>query len=141
MKEIKFRGKSKKGEWIFGDLIQRTHKFIFPTGVYAYNIFEFLVEVIPETVGQYTGLKDKDGTKIYEGDVVQISGHPFQRNKQSWGGINIDGNYEVSWNEHAVGFSIGTWKFIEVYKYCEVIGNIHENPELLEGSQNESSHR
>lgn len=77
---------------------------------------------------QYTGLKDKNDKKIYEGDIVQISGHPFQ------GSIDIDGNYEVGYNE-LMELCCGGWYLHRMRHWAEVIGNIYENPELLEESK------
>ena len=125
MREIKFRGLSKKGEWIYGDLIQRTHKFIFPTGVYAYNIFEFLIEVDHETVGQYTGLKDKNGTEIYERDIIENDGD--------------DAHEVVTFDEGSFWLEGSTYTtpLHEVNTEAEeVIGNIHEHPHLLEVDSN-----
>lgn len=73
---------------------------------------------------QYTGLKDKNGKEIYEGDIVRISGHPF----------GIDGNYEVGYNE-LMELCCGGWYLHRMRHWAEVIGNIYENPELLEESK------
>lgn len=73
---------------------------------------------------QYTGLKDKKGKEIFEGDIVQISGHPF----------GIDGNYEVGYNE-LMELCCGGWYLHRMRHWAEVIGNIYENPELLEESK------
>ncbi|RAS90296.1 hypothetical protein A6E21_25905 [Bacillus cereus] len=76
---------------------------------------------------QYTGLTDKDGKEIYEGDIVKISGHPFQ------GSIDIDGNYEVGYNE-LMELCCGGWYLHRMRHWAEVIGNKFENPELLKGA-------
>jgi hypothetical protein len=74
---------------------------------------------------QYTGLKDKNGKKIYEGDIVQIKDHAFQ------GAMNIDGNYEVYYNEY-MELCCGSLILFRQLPYLTVIGNTYENPELLE---------
>ena len=134
MREIKFRGKTLDGRWIYGDLWHRPYtkdwvtivSFMEDTGGFV---------VIPETVGQYTGLKDKNGKEIYEGDIVSFE--------------DSDGGYEYQ----DVVINTGIVEYGELRFYftnrvavemddfyikdgrcdgIEVIGNIHENPELLE---------
>lgn len=89
------------------------------------GLFEQVV-VIPETVGQFTGLKDKNGVEIYEGDVIYVNDY----------GVKING--VIIRDEVRTGFKIDWTKrtdFNEVIHVridkIEVIGNIHQNPELL----------
>lgn len=72
-------------------------------------------------VMQYTGLKDKNAKKIYKGDIVSVDYHPF----------DLNGNYEVGYND-VMELSAGNLILHRIKNYCEVIGNIYENPELLE---------
>ena len=135
MREILFRGKRKDtGEWIYGHL----HKMDgYGTGYTEYGIQvqdistsrPWSVLVDPATVGQWTGLTDKNGEKIFEGDIVRarddVFGSPFCN--------GIVG--KVVYEEAA--FFIETQNVIDsqyLYNECavyEVIGNIYDNPELM----------
>ena len=128
MKEILFRGKRKdNGEWIEGFYFQKKNPFSEygePIRHFISDLPPFGAEVIHETVGQYTGLKDKNGKRIFEGDVVRAK--------------RID-NYEiytgyVVWGKGCFDIKIKKMNkpAIDLFKDFEVIGNIHDNPELLE---------
>ena len=70
----------------------------------------------------YTGLKDKNGKEIYEGDVVIASRDDYTHK----------GNVVIKWNDEAAGFMLGYIdNLMSIYYEYEIIGNIHENPELL----------
>lgn len=120
MREILFRGKV-DGRWIYGDLKQYKDTVGIFRRDYGYT-FPYIV--IPETVGQYTGLADKNGVKIFEGDIVKRDGV----------------NYEIKYFEKYTRFAgtrdkagIGMiWWFN--FNICEVIGNIHDNPDLIGGN-------
>lgn len=136
MREIKFRGLSTvSGEWIYGDLIQRTTDFIFPAGVYTTKIYEYLVEIRPETKGQYTGFKDRNGTEIYEGDILEVASKDLKfqvvYEEPSFNRKWID-DISKRYREHLT--EPLAWN---TYIICEVIGNIYENPELLEADSDE----
>lgn len=123
MREIKFRGyQAELKKWFYGSLIQLPNGgcFIFD---YKDN-FEDRVVVVPESVGQYTGLKDINGKEIYEGDIIETSdGNCFVRYDEA------TTSYEVVFEDEAV---ISLWE-AAVYgtKKVEVIGNIYENQDLL----------
>ena len=141
MREILFRGKTDKGEWVQGDLL---HDGIDYETAIVKTGSKFVTKVIPETVGQYTGLTDKNGTKIFEGDIVKIAyyfGWDDEQEKNvpeeeyiskvySIDGcpfcvdlLHCDGDMSpIAWLD---------WSYDDAE--IEVIGNIHDNPELLEG--------
>lgn len=130
MREILFRGKRvDNGEWVFGNFIE--DKWGDDNGNTIYAILQDRVapdiaelwtpvRVIPETVGEYTGLTDKNGKKIFEGDIVKNSrdvGLLYYKEKNS--------AFTVK------GWEYGYWLWHDK-EDIEVIGNIHDNPELLE---------
>ena len=128
MREILFRGKRvDNGEWTEGDLIQSRGKtYIHPKansfGVSETGLSKLIVlhEVIPETVGEYTGLTDKNGKKIFEGDIIRS---------------NSERGY-IEYYPNDCAFDVvddhGFYWLISEMSNIEVIGNIHDNPELLE---------
>lgn len=132
MREILFRGKRlDNGEWIQGDLVQ------FP----AHGVVRIIkqeqpyedAEVDLDTVGQYTGLTDKNGRKIFEGDIVE---YPIEQGKYSEQDIH-EVVFETRQGAAYFGIKmsdIETWDFCLSVpaKLMRVIGNIHDNPELLE---------
>lgn len=83
---------------------------------------------------QSTGLKDKNGVEIFEGDVVSVRNHPFQKTEKSGAGIEIDGDYAISWNEGDLTWCAGNLLLARLKPYVTVAGNVWENPELLDQS-------
>lgn len=137
MREILFRGKSKKtNRWAKGELFTlRGSTTIFQKETDG-SITQFYV--IPETVGQYTGLTDKNGKKIFEGDIVHAV------HKSNYGGLkNTDFGIGVvkycdsyyggaSYEIDIIGKSGSRVFSASLEDGVEVIGNIHDNPELVE---------
>ena len=135
-REIIFRGKSKEeltlGEWIYGYLFNIE-------GEKAWIWNGIPQEVLTDTVGQYTGLKDRNGKEIYEGDILLLS----DKNTYQELVVVEQGPYGwVFYNPKTVlRFKDGsyTYRAVENYRRLfgigEVVGNIHDNPELLEGDR------
>ena len=133
VREIKFRGKCiLTGDWIYGSLISFDEqcKFIFPgheaasSSAFADLVRNKMVMVEPVSVGQYTGLKDKNGVEIFEGDILcgWIGSH--------WHGGEEKFEEVVKYYEKTASYNFPA---IEVrHGDLRVIGNIFENKELLE---------
>lgn len=125
MRDILFRGKRlDNGQWVYGNLMQDEHfegtyiGYLF--GGEAHDIDA--VRVKPDAVGQYTGLTDKNGVKIFEGDIIKCT------TCYSYGYYPHDTTVQKE-----VKFVHGCFSPFEIHVWdCEVVGNIYDNPELLE---------
>lgn len=96
---------------------------------------DFPLNMLDCVVMQSTGLKDKNGVEIFDGDIVAVENHPFQRKEDSGAGIEIDGNYVVGWNQHDLTWCAGDLLLARLKPYVRVIGNIYENSEILEDNK------
>ena len=129
MREILFRGKDIYGKWRYGDLINLTNAI---KQICNHTQLEHAHSVDIKTIGQYTGLTDKNGKRIFEGDVCKntktgkivsvqwhgtMAGYVWSKRKEN--------------NQHLFDFG----ELFRVYDKYEVIGNIHDNPELLKGGE------
>lgn len=126
-REILFRGKTKQGEWVYGDLLRQygvTEIYVDTDTLSEYDLPNYLI--IPETVGQFTGLTDKNGKKVFEGDIVEF----LDRDKFKWKGVVV---YQEEYALYLVkANSVWAFGFFDMdIKRVEVIGNIHDNKELL----------
>ena len=160
MREILFRGKRcDNGEWVQGFYVRADHhwhnngihKDWIICGASANGGWFALHNKYPvkaESISQFTGLTDKNGKKIFEGDLLNGFEYPFYRSEDN------AHNYfaEMVWFDECCAFGIVTHKYptsnvrgisagntdyLEEYDFSEweVIGNIHDNPELLEGKK------
>lgn len=161
MRVILFRGKRvDNGEWVYGSFVmdvtelrQRKRQVsdpILANGfIRRYDFQNHKVEMFDverETVGQFTGLTDKNGKRIFEGDILEFddcgeTGYEYKE------GFYFTNRAVVAWRHSAWEFGKFMYHdscvleemyssredFIEIFKYSEIIGNIHDNPELLKG--------
>ena len=129
MREILFRGKhSEKSRWDYGDLYMDHGRTYIASRDMMHGV-RVHGEVIPDTVGQYTGLTDKNGTKIFEGDIVKLR---LLAAKMEWKGVceYRNGAFGLAWQYAGERYCTFAGTCNAEY---EVLGNIHDNPELMEG--------
>lgn len=139
---IKFRGKSlQTGEWFYGYLQQYQERHAKILCICAISISTWkdalLYEIYPETVGQFTGLLDRNGKEIWEGDIFKEDNSGIVRSVfRVPGGLAFEDNPVSFGYDHRVPLypysSIAEMQNVSwLSQCCEVIGNIHDNPELL----------
>lgn len=121
MREIEFRGKrTNNGEWVYGYFENNKFQNIIHS---IEEPFRRSYYINPKSLGQYTGLKDKNGRKIYEGDIIKHNGWLLSL---------------IEFEEEDAGFKLHNKTMGKMHpskqffsEHCEVIGNIYEHPELL----------
>ncbi len=123
MREIKFRGlhynpRTKESKWVYGDLVRNRYNHSKDTVIEGFDLMNKLICWTirkPETVGQLTGLKDKNGKEIYEGDILRYE----------------KSTYIVKFMEGCFVVNDGQGDLWDYKDVSEVIGNIYENPKLM----------
>lgn len=125
MREILFKGKRiDNGKWVEGFYL------VLPMGETVILSNKGYAKVIPETVGQYTGLTDKNGKKIFEGDIIEFTNKYIH--KKGRAKIVFEA-FKWKYSGCYYGGNPGVWLCIDDSSMeFEVIGNIHDNPEFLE---------
>ena len=121
-REILFRGKRiDNGEWVYGQyayLLNARTEDGEPIKHMIVDGTPFGQTVDPSTVGQYTGLTDKNSKKVFEGDILKWDSDEY----------GSEYNEICSWDYELLDMRKNDWK-----EWCEVIDNIHDNPDLMEG--------
>ena len=135
MRKIKFRGKVMwngnhkfSGDWVYGYYRNNDNGNAFITETvddFDNYIFDE-IEIDENTVGQFTGLKDKNGKEIYEGDILKIDKEDYKYIVKFYSGCFVTVNKYDEHYEQAK--ALGSLFTLEI----EIIGNIYDNPELLE---------
>ena len=125
MRTIKFRGRDFAGFWYIGDLVQNNAEdddLLISRGCVS-------IYIENETVGQFTGLVDKNGKEIYEGDIII---EKLRRARKDGERLVICFD-DFEWQGKNANGSTTSLSLLVEYHTIEVIGNIHDNPELLKG--------
>jgi len=139
MRDIKFRGQSinKVGggrpikEWVYGCfIIDESCKNEFKYRIQPKESKQlYAPAVIPETVGQYTGIKDKNGTEIFEGDIISGIEHRgttiYEEGICKTNAWDVEIKYAVEFNPPCLQ------RVLHDHDFCEVISNIYQNPDIV----------
>lgn len=139
MREILFRGKTYNDKWVQGLLVQMDDHLTQIRKLGSDGIGYYDYSIVPSTVGQFTGLTDKSGKKIFEGDILSIAQKGNGIGDYFYPPLKYPSNAIVKWDKCS-----WMWEIIAEQRYyltfpdawchfeCKIIGNIHDNPELLE---------
>ena len=142
-REIKFRGKIAFGGynggdgWIYGNLTgSPTHPYIQEVKVLGNDFYHLpITEVAQKSIGQFTGLHDKNGKEIYEGDIIAVNGMQIGYIVGGVRGYCYDVIYTPAKSNGEKSWSLYSVVTIDYPNKCEVIGNIYDNPVLLKGGE------
>lgn len=130
MREILFRGKrTDNGEWIEGCFLDKNNMGIFYDDTEESDCSVHIFPVVSKTVGQYTGLTDKNGKKIFEGDIIDT---PDRLVKVVW--FTSNAQFDIHFIRYKDDVTTTNFKGIHMrdLKEYEVIGNIYDNKEILD---------
>lgn len=146
-REIKFRGKSiNTGEWLYGHLFN--YGLTAPTNVPCISVCVptsweeaySLYAVHPDTIGQYTGLKDKNGKEIYEGDILEYIGKRKDNMNKVYRRKCVfhEGMFALLSKELPAYSALNYHCMEDGRSAWRVIGNTYDNPEMMKGDSNEA---
>ena len=132
MREILFRGKRTiNGDWVYGDFVRGNERkslrdsiFVYDSETQSFNDYE----INPSTLGQYTGLTDKNGNRIFEGDVAKV----LQGKYKDIAYVGFENGAFMLYPKTGNIYERTLWEYWYNDWDVEVIGNITDNPELLE---------
>ena len=132
MREILFRGKRTiNGDWVYGDFVRGNERkslrdsiFVYDSETQSFNYYE----INPYTLGQYTGLTDKNGKRIFEGDVAKV----LQGKDKDIAYVGFENGAFMLYPKTGNIYERTLWSYWYNDWDVEVIGNITDNPELLE---------
>ena len=132
MREILFRGKRTiNGDWVYGDFVHGNERkslrdsiFVYDSETQSFNDYE----INPSTLGQYTGLTDKNGKRIFEGDVAKV----LQGKDKDIAYVGFENGAFMLYPKTGNIYERTLWEYWYNDWDVEVIGNVHDNPYLLE---------
>lgn len=132
MREILFRGKRTiNGDWVYGDFVRGNERkslrdsiFVYDSETQSFNDYE----INPSTLGQYTGLTDKNGKRIFEGDIAKV----LQGKDKDIAYVGFENGAFMLYPKTGNIYERTLWSYWYNDWDVEVIGNITDNPDLLE---------
>lgn len=152
MRELLFRGQTRRpgekvrigsgkplpGNWVYGGIFHQSDRSDSFSIIYTYDPVEKHT-VYADTVGQYTGLTDKNGKKIFEGDILESRASEYKEDWKKWTVLFQDGSFcfereNLKKRKYKHEQNLLCEDEIELYGLV-IIGNIHDNPELLTGGK------